>query len=84
MRIYYLSENNLNKKAKVVLLIIGINILKLIFIIEGYLTITKLNNIEFKLRFLLLVPIFSVLILKKQLFKYHYLALSICFIRILF
>ena len=80
MRRYHLGVNNLNKKIKVAFLIIGISFLELFFKIEGYLTIGKPNFIELKLGFLLLVPIISVFILKKQLFKHHYLAFGICLV----
>ena len=79
-RRYHLDVYNTNKKIKVAFLIIGISILELIFKIEGYLTIGKPNYIELKLGFILLVPFLSVLILKKQLYKHHYLSFCICII----
>ena len=80
MRRYHLDVNNCTKKIKAAILIIIISILELIFKIEGYRTVRKSNYIELKLGFLLLVPFFSIFILKKQLFKHHYLAFSICIV----
>ena len=79
-RRYHLDYNNNQRKIKAAFLIIGISILELIFKIEGYLTIGKPNYIELKLGFLLLVPVLSVFILKKKLFKHHYLSFSISFL----
>ena len=79
-RRYHLDYNNKQRKIKAAFLIIGISILELIFKIEGYLTIGKPNYLELKLGFLLLVPILSVFLLKKQLFKHHYLSFGICII----
>ena len=79
-RRYHLSFNNLNRRIKTVFLLIGISILELIFKIEGYLTIGMPNYIELKLGFLLIVPLLSIFILKKQLYKHHLLAFIICII----
>ena len=79
-RRYHLDVYNTSKKIKTAFLIIGISILELIFKIEGYLTIGKPNYIELKLGFILLVPILSLLILKKQLYRHHYLCFGICII----
>lgn len=79
-RRYHLDVYNTSKKIKVAFLIIGISILELIFKIEGYLTIGKPNYIELKLGFILLVPFLSVFILKKQLYRHHYLSFGICLI----
>ena len=83
-RRYHLDVYNTNKKIKVAFLIIGISILELIFKIEGYLTIGKPNYIELKLGFLLLVPLLSIFILKKRLYKHHYLCFGISFIAFIF
>jgi hypothetical protein len=80
MRRYHLGVNNKVKKIKAAFLIISISILELIFKIEGYNIIGQKNYIELKLGFLLIVPILSIFILKKQLFKHHYFAFSISFI----
>ena len=79
-RRYHLEIYNTSKKIKTAFLIIGISILELIFKIEGYLTIGKPNYIELKLGFILLVPFLSLCILKKQLYKHHYLSFGICII----
>ena len=83
-RRYHIDFNNTKRKIQATFLIIGISILELIFKIEGYLTIGKANYLELKLGFLLLVPLLSIVILKKQLFKHHYLAFGICIIAFLF
>ena len=79
-RRYHLDVNNASRKLKAAFLVIGISILELIFKIEGYLTIGKPNYIELKLGFILLVPLLSIFILKKQLYKHHYLCFGICII----
>ena len=84
MRRYHADFNNKKRKIQAIFLVIGISILELIFKIEGYLTIGKANYLELKLGFLLLVPLLSLFILKKQLFKHHYLAFGISIIAFIF
>lgn len=79
-RRYHLDYNNSQRKIKAAFLIICISILELIFKIEGYLTVGKPNYIELKLGFLLLVPLLSIFILKKQLYKHHFFSFGICII----
>ncbi len=79
-RRYHLDYNHNQRKIKAAYLIIGISILELIFKIEGYLTIGKPNYIKLKLGFLFLAQVLSVFILKKRLFKHHYLSFSISFL----
>lgn len=78
MRRYHLSVNNTKKKILVFLLILCISILEITFKYEGYHTIGLQNLIELKLGFLLLVPLFSIFILKKQIFKHHILSFCLC------
>lgn len=77
-RRYHLSVNNISKKIKSAFLLICISILELIFKVEGYLIIGMPNYIELKLGFLLIVPLLSVFILKKQLYIHHLFAFIIC------
>jgi len=80
MRRYHLDVNNKVKKIKALILILFISILEIIFKIEGYLIIGKQNYIELKLGFLILVPLLSIFILKKPLFKHHIFAFFTCII----
>ena len=79
-RRYHLDYNNKQRKIKAAFLILCISILELIFKIEGYLTIGKPNYLELKLGFLLLVPLLSLFILKKRLYRHHYFCFGICII----
>jgi len=80
MRRYHLVVNNKAQKIKALILMLFISILEIIFKIEGYLIIGEQNYIELKLGFLLLVPLLSIFILKKRLYKHHIFAFSTCII----
>lgn len=79
-RRYHMLVNNKIRKTKTCFLLLCISILELIFKYDGYKIRNIKNYIELKLGFLLIVPFFSVFILKKKFFKHHYLSFGLCII----
>ena len=73
-----------NKKIKVCLLIFIISILEVYFKFEGYVTYEEPNYIELKLGIIFLVPIFSIFILKRQIYRHHIFSSILSIIGIIF
>ena len=84
MRRYHLSVNNKCRKIKSCILIIVISNFEVIFTLESYFTYDKPNYIELKLGIIILVPILSVFIFKKQIYKHHIMSFILSFIGIIF
>jgi hypothetical protein len=79
-RRYHLDVNNKCRKTQAAIMIIFISFLEIIFRIEKYLIIGKSNYIELKLGFIILVPLLSILILKKHFYRHHIISFCTCVI----
>ena len=83
MRKYHLHVNNKTRKLKMWLLIGVIGILEIVFKFENYATYNKSYYLELKLGIILLVPIISIFILKKEIYKHHIFSLILSFIGVI-
>ena len=83
IRRYHLSVNNKYRKIKSCILIIVISIFEIVFTFESYATYNTPNYIELKLGIIILVPILSVFIFKKQIYKHHIMSFILSFIGII-
>lgn len=71
MRRYHLEVTSKHRKLKTALLVFAISFLGFLFKFENYVTYGEPNYIENQLGILVLVPILSIIILKKQVYRHH-------------
>ena len=83
MRKYHLHVKNKTRKLKMWLLIVVIGIFEIVFKFENYVTYNQSYYLELKLGIILLVPILSIFILKKQIYKHHIISLVFSFIGVI-
>lgn len=74
-RRYHLEVKNKMRKLKTALLILFISAFEVAFKLENYVTYWEPNYIELKLGVLILVPILSIIIFKKQIYSHHIFSL---------